>query len=85
MPDAGLGYLNLKPHMKSWRVYAVDGPYTTANAVASLAPSQYGGLSYKIYEKKATDVYKIKTEMYGYVAIYAPRDADSSITNNPIY
>lgn len=85
VPDAGLGYLNLKPHMKSWRVYAVDGPYTTANAVASLAPSQYGGLSYKIYEKKATDVYKIKTEMYGYVAIYAPRDNDSSITNNPIY
>lgn len=85
VPDSGLGYLNLKPHMTSWRVYAVDGPYTTPNAVATLAPSQYGGLSYKIVEKKATDVYKIKTEMYGYVAIYAPKDNDSSITKNPIY
>lgn len=86
VPDAGLGYLNLHPHMTSWKVYAVDGPYTTQYAVATLAPSQYGGLSYKIYEKKATDVYKIKTEMYGYVAIYAPRDADSTITTyEPMY
>lgn len=85
VPDPGLGYLNLKPHMQSWRVYAADGPYTTAYAVASLAPAQYNGLSYKIYEKKATDVYKIKTEMFGYVAIYAPRDNDSSITESPIY
>ena len=86
VPDAGLGYLNLHPHMQSWKVYAVDGPYTVNYAIASLAPAQYGGLSYKIYEKKATDVYKIKTEMYGYVAIYAPRDADSTITTtNPMY
>lgn len=85
VPESGLGYLNLKPHMQAWRVYAVDGPYTTNYAVATLSPSQFGGLSYKIYEKKATDVYKIKTEMFGYVAIYAPRDADSSITENPIY
>lgn len=85
VPDAGLGYLNLKPHMKSWRVYAVDGPYTTNYAVGALAPAQYGGLSYKILEKKAADVYKIKTESFGVVAIWAPRDNDSSITNNPIY
>ena len=86
VPDAGLGYLNLHPHMKSWKVYAVDGPYTSSNAIASLSPAQYGGLSYKIYEKKATDVYKIKTSMYGYVAIYAPKDADSTITAyQPMY
>lgn len=85
VPESGLGYLNLHPHMPSWRVYAVDGPYTTANAVAVLAPAQFGGLSYKIHEKKAADVYKIKTEMYGYVAIYAPKDADSSFTVNPLY
>lgn len=85
VPDAGLGYLNLKPHMSSWRVYPVDGPYTTNYAVGALAPAQYGGLSYKILEKKATDVYKIKTESFGVVAIYAPRDNDSSITENPIY
>ena len=85
VPDAGLGYLNLKPHMSSWRVYPVDGPYTTNYAIGALAPAQYGGLSYKILEKKAADVYKIKTESFGVVAIWAPRDNDSSITSNPIY
>ena len=85
VPDAGLGYLNLKPHMSSWRVYPVDGPYTTNYAVGALAPAQYGGLSYKILEKKTTDVYKIKTESFGVVAIYAPRDNDSSITGNSVY
>lgn len=83
--EANLGYLNLKPHMQSWRVYAVDGPYTVANAVGALAPAKYNGLSYKILEKKATDVYKIKTESFGVVSIYAPRDNDSSITTSPIY
>lgn len=85
VPTADLGYLNLHPHMQSWKVYAVDGPYTLNNAIASLAPADFGGLSYKIHEKKANDVYKIKTDSFGYVAIYAPRDNDSSITNSPIY
>ena len=85
VPDSGLGYLNLKPHMASWRVYPVDGGYTTNCSIGALAPKTYGGLSYKIYEKKATDVYKIKTETFGYVAIYAPRDTDSSITSYPLY
>lgn len=85
VPEADLGYLNLNPHMQTWKVYAVDGPYTLSNAIASLSPAKYGGLSYKIYEKKAEDVYKIKTDSFGYVAIYAPRDNDSSITNLPKY
>ena len=85
VPTPGLGYLNLKPHMQSWRVYAVDGPYTTNYAVGALAPAQFGGLSYEILEKKATDVYKIKTSSFGVVAIYAPRDNDSSITSAPVY
>lgn len=85
VPKVGLGYLNLKPHMQSWRVYAVDGPYTSANAVAALAPSKFGGLSYEILEKKATDVYKIKTSSFGIVAIYVPKDGDSSFTSTPEY
>ena len=40
---------------------------------------------YKILEKKAADVYKIKTESFGVVAIYAPKDNDSSFTEKPIY
>lgn len=85
VPEVGLGYLNLKPHMTSWRVYPVDGAYVKGNEAGYLAPSKYGGISYKILEKKATDVYKIKTESFGVVSIYAPKDNDSTITSTPTY
>lgn len=80
-----LGYVNLKAHMTSWNVYCVDGPYTYGNEVGKLSPSKFGGLSYKILEKKANDVYKIKTESFGLVAIYVPRDNDSTFTSTPVY
>lgn len=85
VPTSDLGYVNLKPHMNSWRVYPVDGAYTSGNEVGTLAPSKFGGISYQILEEKQTDVYKIKTGSYGIVAIYVPRDGDSTFTDNPIY
>lgn len=86
VPQSSLGYLNLHPHMESWKVYAVDGPYTIPNAIGSLAPAQYGGLSYEILEKKQADVYKIKTSSYGICAIYAPQnDPDCSFSSSPAY
>ena len=78
-------YLNLKPHMQSWAVYNVSGPYTTAHKIGTLAPAQYGGLSYQILEEKGGDVYIIQTESFGKCAIWAPRDNDSSISNAPEY
>lgn len=77
-------YLNLKPHVTSWRVYPLDKAPVVGNECAKLAPSIYGGLSYEILEDKG-DIKIIKTEMFGKVQIYAPRDNDSSITENPIY
>ncbi|MDC4240878.1 N-acetylmuramoyl-L-alanine amidase [Clostridium tertium] len=77
-------YLNLKPHVTSWRVYPLDKAPVVGNECAKLAPATYGGLSYKILEDKG-DIKIIKTEMFGKVQIYAPRDNDSSITENPIY
>lgn len=77
-------YLNLKPHVTSWRVYPLDKAPVVGNECAKLAPSMYGGLSYEILEDKG-DIKIIKTEMFGKVQIYAPRDNDSSITENPIY
>ena len=72
--------------MESWKVYAVDGPYTIPNAIGSLTPAQYGGLSYEILEKKQADVYKIKTSSYGICAIYAPQnDPDCSFSSSPAY
>ena len=78
-------YLNLKPHMQSWAVYNENGPYTSANAIGSLAPAQFGGLSYEILAEKGGDVYVIQTESFGRCAIWAPRDNDSSITSTPAY
>jgi hypothetical protein len=53
-------YLNLKPHMQSWAVYNENGPYTTAHKMGTLAPVQFGGLSYKILGEKGGDVYIIQ-------------------------
>lgn len=78
-------YLNLKPHVASWRVYPTNVAPVTQNACGSLAPKTYGGLSYEILGNPQTDVYTIQTQSFGKVNIYAPRDNDSSITNNPIY
>ena len=81
VPSANLGYINLSPSNVSWRVYSVDGGYSVGQEVAKLSPSMFGGLSYEILETKATNVYKIKTESFGLVAIYY----DENITSTPIY
>ena len=78
-------YLNLHAHMPSWGVYNVNGPYTSANKIGSLAPAQFSGLSYSILEEKGGDVYIIQTDSFGRCAIWAPRDNDSSITTSPSY
>lgn len=77
-------YLNLKPHVKSWRVYKTNVVARVGNECGFLAPANYGGLSYLILEDKG-DVKIINTQSYGRVQIYAPRDNDSTITNSPIY
>lgn len=41
-------YLNLKPHVSSWRVYPTNVAPVAKNACGSLAPKAYGGLSYEI-------------------------------------
>ena len=78
-------YLNLNPHVASWRVYPTNVAPIIKNACGSLAPKTYGGLSYDILGNPQTDVYIIQIQSFGRVNIYAPRDNDSSITNNPIY
>jgi len=71
--------------MNSWGVYNPNGPYVSAHVIGYLAPSQYGGLSYAVIGKPATDVYLIQTESFGQVAIYAPADEDSSLSSTPRY
>lgn len=78
-------YLNLKPHMQSWAVYNVDGPYTTAYKIGNVLPAKSGGLSFRIIEEKGNDIYIIQTLDFGKCAIWAPSDPDSSITSSPEY
>lgn len=78
-------YLNLKPHMSKWNVYPTNAVPVNGNECGSLSPKAYGGLSYEILGNPLKDVYTIGTTFYKKVNIYAPRDNDSSITNNPIY
>lgn len=80
----GKKYLNLKPHICSWRVYPLNRQPVVGNEAGSLAPANYGGLSYEILEDKG-DIKIIQTQSFGRVQIYAPRDNDSSITNSPMY
>lgn len=77
-------YLNLLPHVTSWRVYPMNVSPVVGNECAKLAPSNYGGLSYEINEDRG-NIKVITTEMFGKVQIFAPRDEDSTITDYPIY
>ncbi len=42
--------------MQSWSVYNENGPYTTDYKIGSLAPAQFGGLSYAILAEKGGDI-----------------------------
>lgn len=77
-------YLNLHPHVSSWRVYPLNKELVIGNEIGKLAPAQFSGLSYEIIGDNG-DVKIIKTDDFGTVNIYAPRDNDSSITTAPIY
>ena len=78
-------YLNLSPAASTWNVYPLDKAPVIKNACGKLAPKQYGGLSYEILGNPQTDVYTIKTSVFGKVNIYAPRGGNSTITNSPVY
>lgn len=83
-PIINASYLNLHEHNYSWRVYPLNVSPVIGNECGALAPQRYGGLSYKIVENKG-DIKIIDTQTFGRVQIYAPRDADSDITNYPRY
>lgn len=78
-------YLNLKPHVPSWRVYPTNVAPVVGNECGRLAPSRYGGLSYEILATPQSNVYTIQTSSFGKVNIFAPKDNDSTITSSPQY
>lgn len=63
--------LHLPASAKTWRIYNVNGPYTTKHAIHKLTPSAFGGITYDILGDKGNHVYIINTGVKGRVAIYA--------------
>lgn len=84
-PVKAVHYLNLKPLMSSWRVYDLKSPVRAGQEKAKLNPKKFGGLSYEILDNPQKDVYTIQTNQFGKVNIYAPRDIDSTITQQAMY
>lgn len=72
--------LHLPASAKTWKVYNVNGPYTSGNEIHLLTPSKFGGISYKILGNPAPHVYIIKTGVKGQVAIYAGPNTSAKIT-----
>lgn len=72
------GKLFLPSSVQKWRVYRVAGPWAPGNEIAFLWPSKFPpGLSYSIQARIAANIYQIKTEQFGVVAIYAGPDTDA--------
>lgn len=72
--------LHLPASAKTWRVYDVNGPYTTAHAIHQLTPAAFNGLTYDILGNPAEHVYLIRTGVKGTVAIYAGPGTGARIT-----
>lgn len=73
--------LFLPSSVQKWRVYRVAGPWTPGNEVAFVWPSlSPPGLTYDIMSRLAANIYQIKTQDFGVVAIYAGPDTDAKIS-----
>lgn len=77
-PATGVTSLFLPSAAGTWRVYNVAGPYSSApvdHSIHKLVPGAFPpGLTYPVLGTLAPHVYKIQTQDYGQVAIYAGPD-----------
>lgn len=72
--------LFLPASVDKWRVYKVSGPWTVGHEIAFLRPRlSPPGLTYTIEKTLAKNVYQIRTQDFGEVAIYAGADTVAQI------
>lgn len=74
-------YLYLDKSVVSWRVYPLNKPCLIVNAIGKLAPSKFNGLRYEILQDYGNGCYKISTQTFGEVKIYAGKNTKSVIKN----
>ena len=84
VPVAEYKYLNISPEADYRTVYK-SKVLIKENAVATLNPKKYGGLSYKILKEYDNEVVKIKTDMFGEVYISSKKEYYATIDNKPKY
>lgn len=69
--DAKKNYVNLPSSISSWNVYRINAAPVRKNAIGSLNPKKFGGLSYYVYEYRDNNTTAvINTQNYGKVKIY---------------
>lgn len=79
-------YVNLPPVVSSWRVYKLDSQPVKKNAIGSLNPKKFGGLTYYVYSyRDGGTTAEIQTASYGRVKIYIRNTCAKITHNNPLY
>lgn len=79
-PEATGRVLHLPASAGRWRIYDLNGPYTTGNEIGFLRPDNFDGLNYDILDEIQSDVYKIRTRDFGDVAIFAGSNTSAWIS-----
>ena len=70
-PSAKKNYVNLPPQYDSWRFYRLDSQPVKRNAIGTLNPKKFGGLSYYVYAYRDNGTTaEIQTVQFGRVKIY---------------
>ena len=79
-PTNNKNYVNLPPTVDSWRFYNLNSQPIKKNAIGTLNPKKFGGLSYYVYRylDNGTTV-EIQTVQFGRVKIYI-KDTPATIT-----
>ena len=78
--NEGKNYVNLPPHIDTWRVYRVKDTPVKRNSIGLLRPSKFKGLSYYIYSYlDHGNTCEIQTRDYGRCKIYI-KDTPAVIT-----
>lgn len=79
-PSNTKNYVNLPPNIDSWRFYNINSKPIKKNAIGTLNPKKFGGLSYYVYRylDNGTTA-EIQTVQFGRVKIYI-KDTPATIT-----
>lgn len=75
--NAHVGQVLVMPaSVAQWHFYNPAGPFDLPHAAGALAPGKFGGLKYNVLANPMPNFYRIGTQMFGEVVVYAGNDTD---------